>query len=515
MASSYGNVTLITVLPQPQVSSPSAAPGGGNQSSKASAIGKSPTRRRSGQDAAQPNTPGEQRSTRDVRRADVKEPASDQSKAKKSEKRKEFADVLRTAEHVEAAVPQPAIEETAATADIPTLLGDSSVTAAPQDAPGEAVAEMPVVAEAADESAKQVTPEESVVVQPQAPPGEAAQVPAPKTNQPTPAPVSEPQAKVVVEDAAASTAPQKQVQTTTAVEASTPAVKAEVGQEKVEGDQPDAPVAGKPQPTVEAAPREQVDSAPPAEVRAVPQQPARRPQHGEAEPVSVAAANTAPRPPARTYDVQPVSAATEPASREAPGGAARGQGEIAAQLQAVQSSAASVPSPVSAEAPIASVSAPATGQPATAPGEQILEAVHTAAATGEQRLVIRLDPPELGQVRVVLHADGRQVRGVVQVEDARTLEQLRHETPSLISRLAEAGVEVRRMEMGFTNTGGDSTPQWQFRDGGAAGGGHGQGQQRGRDGGAGEGDAAEAPGVADEQQLHSPGTWDGAINVWI
>jgi flagellar hook-length control protein FliK len=54
--------------------------------------------------------------------------------------------------------------------------------------------------------------------------------------------------------------------------------------------------------------------------------------------------------------------------------------------------------------------------------------------------VIRIDPLELGKVSVKLRFQGGEVRGVLEVENPKTLNQLQREAPNLIARLTEAGM---------------------------------------------------------------------------
>lgn len=78
--------------------------------------------------------------------------------------------------------------------------------------------------------------------------------------------------------------------------------------------------------------------------------------------------------------------------------------------------------------------------------EQVIESIQDMVRTG-QRVTVRLEPPELGRVRLTLQADGSQVRGVLEVQDVRVLEELRRETAVLTDRLAAGGVELRRLDV--------------------------------------------------------------------
>jgi len=84
------------------------------------------------------------------------------------------------------------------------------------------------------------------------------------------------------------------------------------------------------------------------------------------------------------------------------------------------------------------------------PVRQIADAFRASADRNGQEIVIRLDPPELGRVCVKLRMDGNEVRGVLDVDNPRTLSQLQREAPNIIGRLTEAGVEMKRMDVSLS-----------------------------------------------------------------
>ncbi len=83
--------------------------------------------------------------------------------------------------------------------------------------------------------------------------------------------------------------------------------------------------------------------------------------------------------------------------------------------------------------------------------DQVTEAFRASAADQGRQIVIRLNPPELGKVRITLNASGRDVHGVVAVDNSRTLLELQREAPMLLERLSDAGIQLRRMEMALTD----------------------------------------------------------------
>lgn len=78
---------------------------------------------------------------------------------------------------------------------------------------------------------------------------------------------------------------------------------------------------------------------------------------------------------------------------------------------------------------------------------QIVQALDIRQASSGKQITIQLNPPELGQVRLTLEARGEQIRAVMRVDDPATLAQLRMESPALVQRLAESGLDVRRLDI--------------------------------------------------------------------
>lgn len=114
-----------------------------------------------------------------------------------------------------------------------------------------------------------------------------------------------------------------------------------------------------------------------------------------------------------------------------------------------------------APAAASAAGAPAMATP-VAPGQQVLDAAVTASLrqAGDQ-VVVRLDPPDLGSVRLMLSADGDGVRGVIESDNRATLVAMQRETPAMIDRLNEAGVNVKEVQFIF-NQRSDGNPSGMF-----------------------------------------------------
>jgi len=153
-----------------------------------------------------------------------------------------------------------------------------------------------------------------------------------------------------------------------------------------------------------------------------------------------------------------------------------------------------------------------------APGsmvDQIARVLRAGAASRNQQVVIRLDPPELGMVRVTLHADGKEVNSSVEVEHPRTLIELQREAPALLRNLAEAGIHIRSMNMSLSeNNSGGSSGESQFGD--QAGAWQGQPDQQGRDYSRGEPQLSDYVSLPAEPAVQQT-SWvrEDSINVWI
>ncbi len=92
---------------------------------------------------------------------------------------------------------------------------------------------------------------------------------------------------------------------------------------------------------------------------------------------------------------------------------------------------------------------PAVLQPAGAadipPAEQITQFAGNLRVG--QQITVQLNPPELGRVRLSLQSDGKDIRGVVEVDSHRTLVEIQKEASSLMGRMADSGISVRRMDV--------------------------------------------------------------------
>jgi len=80
-------------------------------------------------------------------------------------------------------------------------------------------------------------------------------------------------------------------------------------------------------------------------------------------------------------------------------------------------------------------------------GLQIARVVQGGSVREGRQVVIRLNPPELGSVRIALRTVDNTLRGLVTVDNPRTFAALQNETPALVDRLSGADIRVTRMEV--------------------------------------------------------------------
>jgi flagellar hook-length control protein FliK len=120
---------------------------------------------------------------------------------------------------------------------------------------------------------------------------------------------------------------------------------------------------------------------------------------------------------------------------------------------------------------------------------------------------------------MTLHAEGDHVRGVLVVDSPRTYGELQQQMPALTQRMADSGVDLRRLEIVL-----DPQPSPSSSDGLSSmlrdDQGQGAGDQQGDPGGGprqadGPAGDAEQAGPAAEAVQRAYQVSDDSINVWI
>ncbi|MBM4017749.1 MAG: hypothetical protein FJ288_05380 [Planctomycetes bacterium] len=113
--------------------------------------------------------------------------------------------------------------------------------------------------------------------------------------------------------------------------------------------------------------------------------------------------------------------------------------------------------------------------------DQVAAAIRASGLRSQPQVVVRLSPPELGKVRVTLRASGAGVRAVMEADNPETVRRLEQEGAALASRLEDAGVPLRRLDVVLARqdarpdgegTAGQPDRRSDGRPGGAPGSGH-------------------------------------------
>jgi len=147
--------------------------------------------------------------------------------------------------------------------------------------------------------------------------------------------------------------------------------------------------------------------------------------------------------------------------------------------------------------------------------DQIVETIRLRDVRAGEQIVVRLNPPQLGRVRLTLQADGQELRGLLEVDNPRTLMELQREAPALADRLAEGGVELRRLDVQLSDQGRSDSPNSAPQQG--AGGGEGLPQRDAphRDDGGPADPAVLGPGDLEPEELPEQQVADESINIWM
>jgi len=98
---------------------------------------------------------------------------------------------------------------------------------------------------------------------------------------------------------------------------------------------------------------------------------------------------------------------------------------------------------------------------------QVAESIRASGGPTDRQILVNLNPPELGQVRIVLRSEADGIRGVIHAEEAETLSRLQQEAAPLLARLSGDGIEIRRLDFGLIQqqSGHQADAGAAFRDG--------------------------------------------------
>lgn len=133
---------------------------------------------------------------------------------------------------------------------------------------------------------------------------------------------------------------------------------------------------------------------------------------------------------------------------------------VQASTTSAAESAASGPAPViDSVSGTETASSAAGAQPAqqTPLTDQIAARMNVSDARDGKEVVVHMDPPELGKVRISFREQGGQLQGIIRADNPETLSDLQRETPHLLARLQEAGIQIKTLDL----QGGDLANQQQ------------------------------------------------------
>jgi hypothetical protein len=80
-------------------------------------------------------------------------------------------------------------------------------------------------------------------------------------------------------------------------------------------------------------------------------------------------------------------------------------------------------------------------------GEQILDSMRASLDRGDNELVVRLHPPELGTVLVRFRENGEQISGLLEVSRDDTRHEIEQVLPPVLRGLQEAGIRMEKLEV--------------------------------------------------------------------
>ncbi len=97
--------------------------------------------------------------------------------------------------------------------------------------------------------------------------------------------------------------------------------------------------------------------------------------------------------------------------------------------------------------------------------EQIEGTIQSSFSSGNQQIIIRLNPPELGRVAVRFQEQSDNVAGIIHVEKPQTKEQIQQAIPEIIQNLQNSGIQIKTIEVVLTNQQGHHVPHDQSSGG--------------------------------------------------
>ena len=89
--------------------------------------------------------------------------------------------------------------------------------------------------------------------------------------------------------------------------------------------------------------------------------------------------------------------------------------------------------------------------------DQIVTQLSVAKINNAEQMTIQLSPEDLGFVKVQLTVEAGELKGVIEVENSKTYEDLSRQGPELIAKLTDAGLTVKDIDFQMSDPGKDDS----------------------------------------------------------
>jgi flagellar hook-length control protein FliK len=83
--------------------------------------------------------------------------------------------------------------------------------------------------------------------------------------------------------------------------------------------------------------------------------------------------------------------------------------------------------------------------------KQIQESIQSSFTADRQEITINLQPPELGKVTIKFEQQGDDITGQLEVTKAETRSQIEQQLPEIIKNLADAGIQIKKIEVNLND----------------------------------------------------------------
>ena len=96
--------------------------------------------------------------------------------------------------------------------------------------------------------------------------------------------------------------------------------------------------------------------------------------------------------------------------------------------------------------------------------EQVQESFSASVRQGGQEITIRLNPPELGSVRISIKEQGEHISGMLEVSEMQTRAEIQQNLPTILRNLQDMGIQVKRLDVSLNTDQGQQSSLGQSSD---------------------------------------------------